>query len=313
MQKKDVWPDQPFDLRQSRWILGDIIEVFYQNLWRPGKITKVLKNDHFVIRLPDFIQLREFHISCLRVPQTHHIQQSSVIDKDHQAYKEGGHRTKKHKSSNLCPSTSAIIVKKKLEARRMPPDNLIRRTSKKRKVAAYEVHQPTMNELPLKVSARNDINVDNMYRPFSNKQSNPAKIKFTKGNLDCEVLHSSRIPLHVRKENECSVASCSTNCLEYYISDGQQSVGLSNSFPEDAMSSCASPSMSEHEDNNMHCSDLDMNVHDLELQAYQCTVRAFYALGPLTWEQESLLTNLRLSLNISNEEHLLQLRRLLSS
>uniref|UniRef100_M8C5H6 ENT domain-containing protein n=1 Tax=Aegilops tauschii TaxID=37682 RepID=M8C5H6_AEGTA len=34
---------------------------------------------------------------------------------------------------------------------------------------------------------------------------------------------------------------------------------------------------------------------------------------PAADNKESLLTNLRLSLNISNEEHLLQLRRLLSS
>lgn len=56
-----------------------------------------------------------------------------------------------------------------------------------------------------------------------------------------------------------------------------------------------------------------VDVHELELEAYRSTVRALHASGPLTWEQESLLTNLRLSLNISNEEHLLQLRRLLSS
>jgi hypothetical protein len=59
-------------------------------------------------------------------------------------------------------------------------------------------------------------------------------------------------------------------------------------------------------------SGLFLNIHELELQAYRSTVRALRAAGPLTWEQESLLTNLRLSLNISNEEHLLQLRHLLS-
>ena len=59
-------------------------------------------------------------------------------------------------------------------------------------------------------------------------------------------------------------------------------------------------------------SGLFLNIHELELRAYRSTVRALHAAGLLTWEQESLLTNLRLSLNISNEEHLLQLRHLLS-
>jgi hypothetical protein len=81
MPLEDVSPHQPVDWRKSRWILGDIVEVFYQNLWRPGKIMKVLKNDYFVIRLTCFIQLKEFHISCLRSPQANHGKQSTIINK----------------------------------------------------------------------------------------------------------------------------------------------------------------------------------------------------------------------------------------
>lgn len=54
-------------------------------------------------------------------------------------------------------------------------------------------------------------------------------------------------------------------------------------------------------------------IHELEFHAYRSTVQALYASGPLSWEQESLLTNLRLSLNISDEEHLLHVRQLLST
>eukprot|EP00252_Welwitschia_mirabilis_P020676 TRINITY_DN5108_c0_g1_i2.p1 TRINITY_DN5108_c0_g1~~TRINITY_DN5108_c0_g1_i2.p1 ORF type:complete len:164 (+),score=46.28 TRINITY_DN5108_c0_g1_i2:342-833(+) len=54
-------------------------------------------------------------------------------------------------------------------------------------------------------------------------------------------------------------------------------------------------------------------VHEVELYAYFSVLRALYASGPLSWDQEALLTNLRLSLNISNEEHLFQLRRLCSA
>ncbi|KAJ6862309.1 hypothetical protein NC652_039220 [Populus alba x Populus x berolinensis] len=47
-----------------------------------------------------------------------------------------------------------------------------------------------------------------------------------------------------------------------------------------------------------------------KLHAYRCTLGVFYASGPLSWEQEALLTNLRISLNISNDEHLMELRNL---
>ncbi|TVU41844.1 hypothetical protein EJB05_15399 [Eragrostis curvula] len=304
MQREDVKPHRPVDMRKSRWILGDIVDVFYQNLWRPGKIIKVLKNDYFLIRLTCCIQLKELHISCLRLPQTNHGNRSTVIDKDGQGFEEDGHRTKRHKSSKICPSAATRLVKKKLKARRTLPDDFIRVTGNKTKAAAYEVHQKTKKLFPLKVSATNGISDDHLHRPFSNKHNDLARNSFMKTKLECEVLSPPQIQSHAREENECSVASCSANCLECSITGDQQSVELGSCFPDDAMSTCLTRSWRDN--NNVYGTSLDMNLHDLELHAYQSTIRALYVLGPLTWEQESLLTNLRLSLNISNEEHLLQ-------
>jgi hypothetical protein len=107
-----------------------------------------------------------------------------------------------------------------------------------------------------------------------------------------------------RDEAECSVASCSVNDPDRLYGNARGAAA----FPDDAMSSCPFTSGTEEEGD-----DEPVDVHALELEAYRSTTRALYASGPLTWEQESLLTNLRMSLNISNEEHLRQLRRLLSS
>lgn len=62
-------PNQP-SVVQSRckWIIGDVTEVLDRNTWKLGKILKMLKNNYFVIRLADCIQLKEFHISSLRIP-----------------------------------------------------------------------------------------------------------------------------------------------------------------------------------------------------------------------------------------------------
>lgn len=59
--------------------------------------------------------------------------------------------------------------------------------------------------------------------------------------------------------------------------------------------------------------DIAARIHRLELHAYSSTLKAMYASGPLTWEQELLLTDLRISLHISNDEHLLEIRNLVSS
>jgi len=54
-------------------------------------------------------------------------------------------------------------------------------------------------------------------------------------------------------------------------------------------------------------------VHEKELYTYFSVLRDLHASGPLSWDQEALLTNLRLSLNVSNDEHLFELRRLCST
>ncbi|KAI4380434.1 hypothetical protein MLD38_006627 [Melastoma candidum] len=56
--------------------------------------------------------------------------------------------------------------------------------------------------------------------------------------------------------------------------------------------------------------EVEAKVHQMELHAYHCTMVALRASGPLSWERESLVTDLRRSLHISNDEHLSKLRQL---
>ncbi|KAL4588994.1 hypothetical protein LXL04_001895 [Taraxacum kok-saghyz] len=51
------------------------------------------------------------------------------------------------------------------------------------------------------------------------------------------------------------------------------------------------------------------DIHRLELDAYRATLEALYASGPLSWEKEALLTNLRINLHISNDEHLIEVTK----
>uniref|UniRef100_A0A1J3IGR9 ENT domain-containing protein n=1 Tax=Noccaea caerulescens TaxID=107243 RepID=A0A1J3IGR9_NOCCA len=55
------------------------------------------------------------------------------------------------------------------------------------------------------------------------------------------------------------------------------------------------------------------DVHKVELDEYRCSIERLHASGPIiTWEQETWITDLRLRLNISNEEHLMQIKHLIS-
>ncbi|XP_027104796.1 uncharacterized protein [Coffea arabica] len=68
-------------------------------------------------------------------------------------------------------------------------------------------------------------------------------------------------------------------------------------------------------ENLSHCSkeSVEVSIHKLELHAYRCTLEALYASGPLSWDKELLLTNLRIMLHISNDEHLTELKNLIPS
>ncbi|XP_038985507.1 uncharacterized protein LOC120111716 [Phoenix dactylifera] len=108
-----------------------------------------------------------------------------------------------------------------------------------------------------------------------------------------------------------SVGSCSTSNSPYR-SPHCPGMGLSqdlSSRSDDAESCCGSGRESSLPTKEV----LAAEIHQLELHAYCSTMRAFYASGPISWDQEALMTDLRLMLNISNDEHLLELKNLVSS
>ena len=111
----------------------------------------------------------------------------------------------------------------------------------------------------------------------------------------------------------CSVGSCSISSDNSSEMPCDVSTAVTEQiachFPDDR-----SPHHSGYEG---HClptkEELSAEIHRLELHAYRCTIEALHASGPLSWEQEVLITNLRLSLNISNDEHLMQIKYLISA
>lgn len=81
VNEEDVRPCPPSVNDKEKWAVGDIAELFDLHSWRLGKVAKVLKNDHIIARLFGSIQLKEFHMSDLRVRQAWHNNKWIMIDK----------------------------------------------------------------------------------------------------------------------------------------------------------------------------------------------------------------------------------------
>lgn len=111
----------------------------------------------------------------------------------------------------------------------------------------------------------------------------------------------------------CSVGSCSiTSNNSYKLHHYAGFIEDTDGHCSDAESFC----QREYEEGNSLLptkEELAAEIHRLELHAYRCTIEALHASGPLSWEQEALVTNLRLSLHISNDEHLMEVRNLVSA
>lgn len=121
------------------------------------------------------------------------------------------------------------------------------------------------------------------------------------------------------KSTFSSVGSCSASNGSYrplHCNITSQNK-VSNSHYDDTASSCESVSEQSHESESEPSysakEGVPEEIHCLELNAYQSALAALYASGPLNWEQETLLTNLRLMLHISNDEHFLELKQLTSA
>lgn len=347
VREEDVRPRPPIEKGEG-WKVGDIAEVFDIQCWRVAKIVKVLKNVHFVVRLFGSIQLREFHKSNLRIRQAWHNNKWSLVGKFTENKQTGNNHTQDYSEqpgSLICRAPPQAIrqgihlrvanAKKHLKDKHSHNEMCLPvRTSKRSHIHCSELpssEDPRVRSCKKRKSSPNDRRCDQplvrnhcFFMQVDDSSSPKVRVDKKSRNKSIEmdakmkketnnwIHNTSVLPLFSEGSDQCSIASCSLNAYDDYPGENsgdRVEIILDNSDAESSfpplVSKRNSPPSPRHK--------LEVDVHKLELQAYNSTVQALYASGPLSWEQESLLTNLRLSLHISNEEHLLQLRHLLST
>ncbi|GLJ34830.1 hypothetical protein SUGI_0701380 [Cryptomeria japonica] len=311
-----VRPEPPRMTEIRKLAPGHMVEVYDNLSWKVGKVLKALPGRLFVVKLMESLRQRTFHQSVIR-PRLFWENEGWL----HNVEAGGDHLLK-----------MGFQVQKKLHFGNQFLELNVEAN------AGYNEHEQveaefTHNKLltkNLKRKAGSQVQCAHRGDVLKTKDASQ-KRSATKKFRQQEVLAESALPLlekvdpfspHrklVSEEREaesiqCSVASnSSSNELNYVLHSDNKNIkhSLNESHFDDAQSSCECPNGRQNE--SFSENEEESKLHQLEIHAYRSTIRAFYASGCLTWGRETLLSNLRLELHISDDEHLSELTWLSST
>ncbi|RWR72388.1 EMSY N-terminal [Cinnamomum micranthum f. kanehirae] len=348
--RKAIRPRPPLVGGAENWMPGVVVEVFDSNSWKTARILKVVRGGNwFIVKLLG--SSREFGVYAhnVRVRQSWVDNQWVLIGEASRSYEDGeanglppGRCYEKLKYQEPHPDVTAkvhvgdsqLVTKNHIdfqETQRLSSRSLKRGsqlcTSQiepnlgarqkmrviekdgRRKRWAPGSPSPLLEKVDAVASPGKTLGDNYMHASF-NRMSRSSDMNMRESpNGDDKCLTRNLEP-----DDACSVASCNTTNPSPSISPYQYRKDVSS----DTGSHFGNTESSSGQDYGRKCSflskeELAAEIHKLELHAYRSTMKALYASGPLSWEQEAMMTNLRLSLNISNDEHLLELRHLVSA
>ncbi|ONI34285.1 hypothetical protein PRUPE_1G473100 [Prunus persica] len=325
--RKDIRPCPPPVQSAEILAVGDVAEVFDAGFWKMAKVLKVLDENYYLTRLLGSSEEFRVHKHRIRVRQFWKDDKWVVIGKGSD-----------NRISSQVPQLNARI---KLPAVNdcVPPLDIIsyqdshnvssrslKRASpycsfyidgysrKRRAIEKGCESQHFFSGSPSSFLKK----VDAVAYPRENLGEKYVQASFINRTTGCfekerEELNGA-ISLSVERSSElddcdsdaCSVGSCSvisSNSNKFSSHNLAGTSQDSDTLSSDADSFCGD---AQEKFSVPLEEDVPAGIHRLELNAYHSTLVAMHASGSLTWEQEALLTNLRISLHISNDEHLIE-------
>nr|XP_043623160.1 uncharacterized protein LOC122594938 [Erigeron canadensis] len=302
---------------------GDVVEVFHELSWKMAVVSKAFSEDLFLVRFVGSVIEFEATKSEIRVRQSWQNDEWVVIGKVQILSKDG-------QSNKLAEAKGAVKGDSYMKSiqfgaknENLQESHIVSARTLKRG-SPYCLSQDEVNEgtgQKVKITQREGKRLRVLIKS-PEKVNVPNSIEMPSEDCIYTYFHNRAAPLYAadvereylsggyRKRNDddddtvtCSVGSCSINSYSGYDIEDHES------HDSDAESFCQEGYL----DFSLCNKEVAAKIHRLELQAYRSTIEALHASGPLTWEKETMVTNLRMSLNISNDEHLIELKNLISS
>lgn len=326
--------------------IGQVVEVFDESSWKTATIVKVLDRDYYLVRRTGCLKELCVHRSNTRVVQCWQDEERDLIMKgsglrrrpyqisalkpskkvskvlsfsarnrfhvgdDHLAAQECTELRKSHISSSLLMNRESHVAFSKNETFRNIQDlEATERAFKRRRVVPASLKGQANVSAKCKENIMDEKYVDDSLNGVSDGY---CALEQTKRSGSVGYFLTRSTESSDSQSDACSVGSCSINDKfsnlspeEVYCQGTELLCSDAESF-QDSADKEERHSLSSPEK-------IAASIHSLELHAYRCTLEALYASGPLSWDQEALLTNLRISLHISNDEHLAELKTLISA
>ncbi|KAL6501917.1 hypothetical protein OROGR_027050 [Orobanche gracilis] len=340
VSRKFVRPVPPLVQGLENCINGDIVEVFFVFAWRMAAILRFLEGkkeikskkvsgNRYLVRILGCSEELIVDESNIRMRQIWHDDKWILIGKSCEDVIAGkpststyyhkmnfqipqiNSRAQKQPKSNCTNVQDELLESDIIHSRslkRMAPyeSSIIEARAKKIRTIEKDGRRHRLLEKVDAISyPRVTLGGKNMHTSFNNIISTGYN-QMERTNPD---LNSS-------DNDACSVGSCSDTdlipdhyCIPLITFPCQETETICN----DAESWYGSGSERKSGTSFPPNEELEVSIRRLELHAYRRTLEALYVCGPLSWEQEALLTNLRIMLHISNDEHLMELKNLISA
>ncbi|CAA0821349.1 Plant Tudor-like RNA-binding protein [Striga hermonthica] len=308
VSSKFMRPQPPLVKDVESYSVGDIVEVFYQDSWKIGIVLDTLgrqsgikrnrktRQMQFLVRIFGCSRDLAIDSSDIRPRQTWIGEKWVLMGKGSQSRDD---------NATSRPLTSS---------------NYFRSNRLRRHLATVQGNTSLLFEEQNKPPQKLKTSEKEAQKRRAKTPSIVISNEFTKRrkNHVCDFSSFKGSDLNTSDIDACSVGSCSIVSNSFKNSCGR--FLSTNEFDQeretlisDAESFYGTGSGRKIFLSHPRDEDLEVSVRELELQAYRSTLRALHASGPLSWEQEAMLTNLRIMLRISNDEHLNELKLLIST
>ncbi|KAF7817232.1 uncharacterized protein G2W53_031201 [Senna tora] len=325
VSKKVIRPCPPIVNCVDSWSADDVVEVNHAGCWKGAIVSKFLGGDVYLVRLLGSCKRLRIHKFNIRARQCWQDDQWVTMQKGDSGLGNCGRNV----SLNTHKMKPEVQQAKNYyfpgpDGSDLQESRLVSSTTLKR-VSPY--CSSPFEAYPRKMRAimNNEVleKVDAVAYPSENMGEKCMHTSFNNGTnqyYEMGMVNPKNVTTHflerIDEPNDscsdfCSVGSCSVTSNDSNKFSSDMLAGPC----QDADSFCSDAESLDVGDEEERCSlnPKEFRIHRLELHAYRSTLEAMYASGPLTWEQEELLTNLRISLHVSNDEHLLEIKNLISS